>query len=103
MITCTVVDSGDPISKLNQDISALIAEILQLEKQHEEDMEKTQLNAFRMDRCVSSNSDLRFYTGFPNYSNFKAFYDYLSPACEHLVYLGSNTAPITSQSQIRCG
>ena len=103
MITCTVVDTGDPISKLKEEISALKAEKLLLEKQHEEDVEKTQLSAFRMERFISSDSDFRFYTGFPNYSSFKAFYDYLSPACEHLVYHGSNTAPITSQSQIKCG
>ena len=103
MIACMVVDTGDPISKLKEEISALKAEKLQLEKQHEEDVEKTQLSTFRMERFVSSDSDFRFYSGFPNYSSFKAFYDYLSPACEHLVYHGSNTAPITSQSQIKCG
>jgi hypothetical protein len=76
---------------------------LQLQKQHEEDIEKVQSSAFRLERFISSDSDFRFYTGFPNYSSFKAFYDYLSPACEHLVYHGSKTAPITSESQKKCG
>ncbi len=76
---------------------------MQLQKQHEEDTEKVKLSAFRLERFIGSDGDFRFYTGFPNYSIFKAFYDYLSPACEHLVYHGSNTAPITSESQIKCG
>ena len=77
MITCTVVDTGDPISKLKEEISALKAEKLQLEKQ-QEDVEKTQLSAFRMERFISSDSDFRFNTEFPNYSSCKAFYDYLN-------------------------
>ena len=60
MITCTVVDTGDPISKLKEELSALESEILQLEKQDEEDVEKTQLSAFRMERFISSDSDFRF-------------------------------------------
>ncbi len=66
-------------------------------------LDRGQLSAFRLERFIGSDGDFRFYTGFPNYSIFKAFYDYLSPACEHLVYHGSNTAPITSESQIKCG
>ena len=84
-------------------MAILETEKLQLEKQHEEDIEKVQLSAFRLERFIGSDSDFRFYAGFPNYSSFKAFYGYLSPACEHLMYHGSNTAPITSESQIKCG
>ena len=69
---------------------------MQLQKQHEE---KVQISAFGLERFISSDNDFRFYTGFPNYSSFKAFYDYLSPACEHLVYQGSNNVPLTSESQ----
>ncbi len=99
----TVVETEDPISKLKEEITILEAEKMQLQKQHEEDTEKVQLSAFRLERFIGSDGDFRFYTGFPNYSIFKAFYDYLSPACEHLVYHGSNTAPIPSESQIKCG
>ena len=49
------------------------------------------------DSCMGSDIDFKFYTGFPNYSNFKAFYEYLSPAHEHLIYLGSNTANVAEQ------
>ena len=58
---------------------------------------------FHLERFINSDSDFKFYPGFPNYSCFKAFYNYLSPACEHLLYHGSNTAPITSDSQTKCG
>ena len=98
----TVVETEDPINKLKEEIVILETDKLQLQKQHEEDTEKLQLSAFRLERFIGSDSDFRFYTGFPNYSSFKAFYDYLSPACEHLMYHGSNTAPITSESQIKC-
>ncbi len=62
---------------------------MQLQKQHKEDIKKVQ--SFRLERFIGSDSDFRFYTGFPNYVIFKAFYDYLSPACEHLVYHGVQT------------
>jgi hypothetical protein len=102
-INSTVVETEDPINKLKEEMAILETEKLQLEKQHEEDIEKVQLSAFRLERFIGSDSDFRFYAGFPNYSSFKAFYGYLSPACEHLMYHGSNTAPITSESQIKCG
>ena len=101
-INSTVVETEDPINKLKEEMAILETEKLQLEKQHEEDIEKVQLSAFRLERFIGSDSDFRFYAGFPNYSSFKAFYGYLSPACEHLMYHGSNTAAITSESQIKC-
>lgn len=54
---------------------------------------------FRLERFVSSDCEFRFYTRFPNYLCFKEFHDHISPACEHLKYQGSNTAPITFKSQ----
>ena len=96
-------ESEDPINKLKEEIAILESEKMKLQKQHEEDIEKVQLSAFRLERFISSDSDFRFYTGFPNYSSFRAFYDYLTPACEHLVYHGSNTGPITSETQKKCG
>ncbi len=73
----TVVEIEDPIPKLKEEIAILEAEKMQLQKQHEEDIEKVQLSAFRLERFIGSDSDFRLYTGFPNYSIFKAFYDYL--------------------------
>ena len=58
---------------------------------------------FRIERFIGSDSDFRFYTGFPNYMTFKAFFDYLSPACNHLIYHGSNTVPITDECQAKRG
>ena len=58
---------------------------------------------FQLERFIGSVIDFKFYAGFPNYSCSKAFYEYLSTACEDLIYLGSNTAPQTSESQSRCG
>ncbi len=34
---------------------------------------KVQLSAFRLERFIGTDSDFRFYTGFPNYLIFKAF------------------------------
>ncbi|XP_028394502.1 uncharacterized protein LOC114518698 [Dendronephthya gigantea] len=102
-INSTVVEIEDPINKIKKEMAILEDEKQQLQKQHEEDIKKVQLSAFRLERFIGSDNDFRFYTGFPNYSSFKAFYGYLSPACEHLVYHGSNTAPITSASQTKCG
>ena len=58
---------------------------------------------FQIEQFIGSDSDFRYYTGFPDYSTFKAFFYYLSPVCNHLVYHGSNTAPITSECQAKRG
>jgi hypothetical protein len=76
--TSTVVET---INKLKEKMAILETEKLQLQKQHVEGIEKVQLGAFQLERFIGSDSDFRFYTGFPNYSSFKAFYDYLSRAC----------------------
>jgi hypothetical protein len=76
--TSTVVET---INKLKEKMAILETEKLQLQKQHEEGIEKVQLSEFQLERFISSDSDFRLYTGFPNYSSFKAFYDHLSRAC----------------------
>ena len=38
---------------------------------------------FRLERFISSGHDFKFYTGFPDYATFRAFFDYLSPACDN--------------------
>jgi hypothetical protein len=73
-------NSENTVQDLKNKISSLQAQNMALSTKYDED--------------VASDSDFKFYTGFPNYSCFKAFYNYLSPACEHLLYHGSNTAPI---------
>ena len=74
-----------------------------MQAKFDKDVENLKCGLFRIERFISSDSDFRFYTGFPNYSCFKAFYDYLSPACEHLMYFGTHTTPVTSESQNKCG
>lgn len=39
-----------------------------------------------MERFTASDHEFRFYTGFPDYATFKGFFDYLSPACNNLIY-----------------
>ena len=45
---------------------------------------------FTVDRFKSNNANFELYTGFQNYETFKAFYNFLCPACERLRYRGSN-------------
>ena len=40
----------------------------------------------------TSNANFEFYTGFPNYETFRAFYNFLCPACKRLRYRGSNNS-----------
>ena len=56
-----------------------------------------------MERFIRSDTEFRFYTGFPNYNSFKAFFDYLPSACANFVYHGTKTAPRTSEHQNKCG
>ena len=50
---------------------------------------KVEQCSFSIYHIKNNDSDIEFYTGFSNYSTFKAFYDYLCPACERLQYIGS--------------
>ena len=54
---------------------------------------------FRLERFVSSDHDFKFYTGFPDYATFKAFFDYLSPECNHLNYHRLSTAAVLRRSK----
>ena len=72
-------------------------ETLQQEKQQQEiDIlalkEKLDQQTFSAQRFKSSYADFELYTGFSNYSTFKALYDYLCPACERLKYIGSHNS-----------
>ena len=96
-------DLKHKLDLLQKQLNAQKADNLALQSKYDEDMEKMGECLFRIERFIGSDSDFRFYTGFPDYSTFKAFFDYLSPACNHLVYHGSNTAPITSECQAKRG
>ena len=96
-------DNNNEVSKLKEEILSLQAKNTALQKKYDKDTADLKCGLFRMERFIASDADFRFYTGFPNYNSFKALFDYLSPACEHLVYHGTTTAPITSEHQIKCG
>ena len=59
-------NSKNTIQDLENTISSLQAQNMALSTKYDED--------------VASDGDFKFYTGFPNYSCFKAFYNYLSPS-----------------------
>ena len=89
-------DNNNEVSKLKEEILSLQAKNIALQEKYDKDMADLRCGLFRMERFIASDTDFRLYTGFPNYNSFKALFDYLSPACEHLVYHGTTTAPITS-------
>ena len=72
---------------------------MQLEAKYDNDMKEMKQCLFRLERFLSSDTDFRFCTGFPDYTTFKAFFNYLSPECRHLNYHGSATAQIVSNVQ----
>ncbi len=43
---------------------------------------------FGLEIFAGSDDDIRFYTGFPNYSTFKSFYDFLLPSADSAELLG---------------
>ena len=87
---------------LKEKITILQAKCNSLEKKCN-DVKATEQCLFRMERFIGSDSDFKFYTGFPDYSTFKIFFDYLSPACNSLIYHGSNTGVISTEEQKKCG
>ena len=95
-------DSDNIVDNLQKQIEALQSKNNSLQKKYD-DMKAMEQCLFRMERFIGSDSDFRFYTGFPDYSTFKAFFNYLLPACNHLIYRGSTTHPINSNTQRKCG
>ncbi len=74
-----------------------------LQQKYDNNMAAMQQKLFRLERFVGSDHDFRFYTGFPDYVTFKVFFDYFTPACYHLIYYGSTTTEITSETQKKRG
>ena len=95
-------DCDNIVENLQKQIEALQSKNNSLQKKYD-DMKAMEQCLFRMERFIGSDSDFRFYTGFTDYSTFKAFFNYLSPACNHLIYRGSTTRPINSNTQRKCG
>ena len=93
----------DKILELEQIIETLKEKNKGQEKEIASLKEQIQLNSFSIDRFKNNSSDFEFYTGFCNYSTFKAFYDYLSPACERLHYIGSSNTTNKAAVVDKCG
>ena len=83
-------------SSLIQELEETQERYIQLEAKYDNDMKEMKQCLFRLERFLSSDIDFIFYTGFPDYTTFKAFFNYLSPECRHL---GSATAQIVSDVQ----
>lgn len=57
----------------------------------------------RLEHVIASDANFKFYTSFQNYATFKAFFDYLQPACNSLMYVGSNNTELSSEAQSKHG
>ena len=86
-------------SSLIQEFEETKERYIQLEAKYDNYMKEMKLCLFRLERLLSSDIHFRFYTRFPDYTTFKAFFNYLSPECRHLNYYGSATAQIASDVQ----
>ena len=84
---------------LIQELEETKERYIQLEAKYDNDIKEMKQCLFRLERFLSSDTDFRFYTGFPDYTTFKAFFNYLSPECCHLNYHGSATAQIVPDVQ----
>ena len=79
-----------------QKLQHLQAKYDSLQKKYHSDIKAMENKLFRMERFIGSDHDFKFYTGFPDYTTFKVFFDYLSPACNTLIYHGSDTGILHS-------
>ena len=94
------------------EISALKSELEQLKRgntflksKHDELSSKYQLSVLRLEHVVASDHDVnfKFYTSFPNYATFKAYFNYLQPACNFLMYAGTKNSQHTTETQAKRG
>ncbi|XP_052235874.1 uncharacterized protein LOC127847777 [Dreissena polymorpha] len=65
-------------------------------KQHKALLHARSKEKFTIVRFCSSDSDIRYYTGFPSYTAMCAFFHFLQPECNFLYYVGSEN---TSQGK----
>ena len=82
---------SETVEKLRQEVEELQNSVSELERgkqQQEHEIcvlkENIEKRVFSIEHFKADNANFEFYTGFPNYDTFKAFYNYLSPACERL-------------------
>ena len=79
----------DEIARLEEEIKALRRENKELLKT----VDDLARNVFGIAQFKDSDSDINFYTGFPNYQTLVACYNFLSPGenGENIVYVTSST------------
>lgn len=66
-------------------------------------VEALTVEKFCLERFASSNEDIRYYTGFPSYSTFCSFYEFLGPAVNQLNYWGSDFKSDRPSGADKCG
>ena len=91
------------ISALKSELEQLKRENTFLKSEHDELSSKYQLSVLRLEHVVASDVNFRFYTSFPNYATFKAFFNYLQPACNFLMYAGTKNSQHTTETQAKRG
>ena len=79
------------ISALKSELEQLKRENTFLKSKHDELSSKYQLSVLRLEH-VASDVNFKFYTSFPNYATFKAFFNYLQSACNFLMYAGTKNS-----------
>ena len=75
-------ESGEitEIQALKSELEQLKRENTFLKSKHDELSSKYQLSVLRLERVVASDVNFKFYTIYPNYATFKAFFNYLQSA-----------------------
>lgn len=68
---------------------ALLARIEMLEAENSRLQKKSEKHYFRVEDIQRDDRLVRFYTGFVSYALFLAFFEFLGPAVNHLIYWGS--------------
>ena len=89
-------------SNIQERLDALKEKYQKMEAKYDKDTKEMKNCSFPLERFVSSDIDFKFYTGFPDYTTFKALFSYLSPECCNLHYHGTTTASILSDAQKKC-
>ena len=86
--TMIMNEQPEPVIRSLEDQLIELQTNYELQQKYVDDMAKMQQKLFRLERFIASDHEFRFYTGFPDYATFKVFFDYLSPACNNLIYYG---------------
>ena len=96
----TIVEQQSTEDESEQQYNKLETEHAELKTKYEELSNKYKQCVLRLEHVIASDANFKFYTSFPNYATFKAFFNYLQPACNSLMYAGScNTEHVEATQQ----